>query len=76
MINDANIYYNIDVVYSTNEAGSTFNVHSKKHFVLMSQIPDVESYLQAILGMFFEVRRYVETQIDKLKIDEERKNNN
>jgi len=42
----------------------------------MSQIPDVESYLQAILGMFFEVRRYVETQIDKLKIDEERKNNN
>jgi hypothetical protein len=76
VINDANIYYNIDVVYSTNEAGSTFNVHSKKHFVLMSQIPDVESYLQAILGMFFEVRRYVETQIDKLKIDEERKNNN
>ena len=72
VINDANIHYNIDVVYSANEAGSTFSVHSKKHFLLMSQIPDAEAYLQAILGMFFQVRRYVETQIDKLKEEEER----
>ena len=72
VINDANIHYNIDVVYSANEAGSTFSVHSKKHFLLMSQIPDAEAYLQAILGMFFQVRRYVETQIDKLKVEEER----
>lgn len=76
VINDANIHFNINVIYSANEAGSTFNVHSKKHFLLMSQIPDAESYLNAILSMFFEVRRYVETQIDKLKIEEERTNNN
>ena len=72
VINDANICYNLDVVYSANEAGSTFSVHSKKHFLLMPQIPDVEGYLQAILGMFFQVRRYIETQIDKLKLEEER----
>ena len=71
VINDANVYHNIDVVYSVNEAGSTFHVHSKKHFLLMPQIPDAEGYLQAVLGMFFQVRRFVETQIDKLKLEEE-----
>lgn len=71
VINDANVYHNVDVVYSVNEAGSTFHVHSKKHFLLMPQIPDAEGYLQAVLGMFFQVRRFVETQIDKLKLEEE-----
>ena len=72
VINDANIYYDINVVYSMYEAGSTFSVHSKKHFLLMPQIPDAEAYLQAVLGMFFQVRRYEETQIDKLQIEEEK----
>ena len=70
-INEANINYNIDTVYSVNEAGSTFDVHSKKHFLLINQIPNIEDYLEVILGQFFEVRRYVETQIDKLKVEED-----
>ena len=72
VMNDANIHYDVHVVYSTNESGSTFSVHSKKQFLLIPQIPDAEDYLQAMLGMFFQVRRYVETQIEKLEVEEER----
>lgn len=72
VINDANITYNINVVYSINEAGSTFHVHSKKHFLLISQIPDIEGYLQTILGQFFHVRHYVEAEFLKLKNEEEK----
>ena len=71
-INEANINYNINVVYSLNEAGSTFHVHSKKHFLLTPQISDAEGYLECILGMFFEGRRYVETLIDRFKMEEEK----
>ena len=71
-LNEANINYNINVVYSLNEAGSTFHVHSKKHFLLIPQIPDAEGYLECILGMFFDGRRYVETLIDRYKMEEEK----
>lgn len=72
VINDANINYNINVVYSINEAGSTFHVHSKKHILLISQIPDIEEYLQSVLGQFYHVRHYVEAELEKLKNEEER----
>ena len=71
VINDANINYNINVIYSVNEAGSTFHVHSKKHFLFINQIPDVEGYLQSILGQFFQVRRFVDSELVKLKSEEE-----
>ena len=71
VINDANINYNINVFYTINEEGSTFHVHSKKHFMLMQQIPNIESYLQTIFGMFFQVRQYVELEIEKAKQKEE-----
>lgn len=72
VINDANINYNINVVYSINEAGSTFHVHSKKHILLISQIPDIEEYLQSVLGQFYHVRHYVEAELEKLKNEEEK----
>lgn len=71
VINDTNINHNINVVYSVNEAGSTFHVHSKKHFLFVPQIPDTIEYLQAVLGQFFTVRRYMEIELDKLKTEEE-----
>lgn len=70
VINEANINFNINVIYSVNEAGSTFNVHSKKHFMFVKEIPDIEAYLQAILGMFFQVRHYVDSELEKLKKEE------
>lgn len=71
VINDANIRYNVNVVYSINEAGSTFHVHSKKHFLFISQIPDIEGYLQSILGQIFQVRHYVDSELVNLKGKEE-----
>lgn len=72
VINDANINYNINVVYSVNETGSTFHVHSKKHFLFISQIPNIEGYLQSVLGQFYNVRHYIESELIKMKNEEER----
>ena len=71
-INEVNIDNNINVVYTTNEAGSTFHVHCKKHFILVPEIDAVEEYLQAVLGMFFDARRHVETLVDRFEMEEER----
>ena len=71
VINDANIRYSVNVVYSINEAGSTFHVHSKKHFLFISQIPDVEGYLQSILGQIFQVRHFVDSELVRLEGKEE-----
>ena len=71
-INETNCWHNMNIVYSINEAGNTFHVHTKKHFLFVSQIPDIEIYLQTVLGMFYEVRRYYETELDKLKCEEEK----
>ena len=66
VINDANINHNVVAFYSLNEAGNNFYVHSKCHFLMIKQIPDVESYLQAVLGNFFVARRYAEVELEKL----------
>lgn len=71
-INETNCWHNMNIVYSINEAGNTFHVHTKKHFLFVLQIPDIEIYLQTVLGMFYEVRRYYETELDKLKCEEEK----
>ena len=71
-INETNCWHNMNIVYSINEAGNTFHVHTKKHFLFVSQITDIEIYLQTVLGMFYEVRRYYETELDKLKCEEEK----
>lgn len=72
VINYANITYNLNVIYSMNEAGSTFHVHSKKHFLFVTQVPDLGGYLQSILTQFFTVQRYVEIELDKMKNEEEK----
>ena len=70
VINDANIRFNVNVVYSVDEAGSTFHVHSKKSFLFIRQIPDIEEYLQSILGQIFQVRHYVDSEIAKQESEE------
>ena len=72
VINDANISYALNVVYSINEEGGNFYIHSNKSFLFIPQIPDIQGYLQAMLGEFFTVRRYVEKELDKLENQEEK----
>ena len=72
IINNANITYALNVVYSINEEGGNFYIHSNKSFLFIPQIPDIQGYLQAMLGEFFTVRRYVEKELDKLENQEEK----
>ena len=72
VINEANISYALNVVYSINEEGGNFYIHSNKNFLFIPQIPDIKGYLQAMLGEFFTVRRYVEKELDKLENQEEK----
>lgn len=72
VINDANINYSLNVVYTLNEEGGNFYIHSSKNFVFVPHLPDIEGYLQAMLGEFFTVRRYVEKELDKLENQEEK----
>jgi len=72
VINDANICYSLNVVYSINEEGGSFFIHSNKSFLFIPQIPDIKGYLEAMLGEFFIVRRYVEKELDKLENQEEK----
>ena len=71
IINDVNIKTPITVVYSVNEAASTFSIHSKKQTLFIPQIPEPEKYLQSLLSDFFLVCRYALVELDKLKNQEE-----
>ena len=71
VINDANNSCLVTTFYSLNEAATTFHVHSKRQILLIPQIDDLEGYLQAILQLFFDTRRFVEVELDKLKNKEE-----
>ena len=73
-INEANINTSITTVYSINEAGSNVGVHSHKNLLFIPQIPNIENYLQAMLADFFRVHRYIATELDKLKVDEDNRN--
>lgn len=71
IMNDVNIKTPITVVYSVNEAASTFSIHSKKQALFIPQIPEPEKYLQSLLSDFFLVCRYALVELDKLKNQEE-----
>ena len=71
IMNDVNIKTPITVVYSVNEAASTFSIHSKKQTLFIPQIPEPEKYLQSLLSDFFLVCRYALVELDKLKNQEE-----
>jgi len=72
VINDANNSCLVTTFYSVNEGATTFHVHSKSQFLLIPQIDDLEDYLQATLQLFFDTRRFVEVELDKLKNEEEK----
>ena len=72
VINDANINHNLNVVYSINKDDGIYYLHTKKHFLFIPSIEDAHDYLCAVLSEFFVVRRYVETELEKMKIEEEK----
>ena len=72
VINDSNINHNLNVVYSINKDDGIYYLHTKKHFLFIPSIEDAHDYLCAVLSEFFVVRRYVETELEKMRIEEEK----
>lgn len=72
VINEANMDCGVTTVYTINEAGSRFDVHSTSAIVFIPQIPNIEDYLKMELLHFFYTYRYIELEVGKLKQEEER----
>ncbi len=72
IMNDANINHSLSVVYSVDEENDQFLLHTKRNILFIPEIPDIKNYLQAMLSEFYNVRRYIEKELDKLENQEEK----
>ena len=69
VINDINMRGTASVFYSITDSDDVA-VHIKKHFLLVSQIPDVEDYLKLMLDSFFRTARTLDVEIEKFRLQE------
>ena len=69
VINDINMRGTASVFYSITDSDDVA-VHIKKHFLLVSQIPDVEDYLKLMLDSFFRTARTLDVEIEKCRLQE------
>lgn len=71
VINESNLRFATTTIYTVNEAGSTVDVHCKSVVYFAPSIPDIETYLRTELGDYFHVHQFVNTEMAKLKEQEE-----
>ena len=69
VINDINGRGTASVFYGITDSDDVA-VHIKKHFLLVSQIPDLEDYLKLMLDSFFRTARTMEIEIEKCRMQE------
>ena len=62
-INTINNYSGTTVVYSIEEEGQKFVLHSKRQCILTKEIPHVKEYLRALLNDFFTVHNRLREEI-------------
>lgn len=70
-INVVNINSFLTMVYSIDQEHQQFVVHTKRQCLLVSQIPNIENYLAAMLAGFFDVQRSFKDELDKLRREDE-----
>lgn len=70
-INTVNINSFLTMVYSIDQEGQRFAVHTKRQCLLVPQIPNIENYLAAMLAGFFDVQRSFKEELDKLRREDE-----
>lgn len=70
-INVVNINSFLTMVYSIDQEHQQFVVHTKRQCLLVSQIPNIENYLAAMLAGFFDVQRSFKEELDKLRREDE-----
>lgn len=69
-INNINDRQNLTLMYSVDEKGQKFAVHTKRQCLLIPQIPQIENYMAAILTGFFDVQRSFKEEYDRLRLEE------
>mgnify|MGYP007069841951 CR=1 FL=1 len=70
-VNDVNIMSGGDtIVYTIDEDEEKVMLHSRRRIILLSQMPDVESYLRAMLVGFFETRQKFHEELTRQRAEE------
>lgn len=69
VVNDINLQDTVSVVYTISDSDDVA-LHIKKHFLFISQIPQLEEYLKMILNSFFKTARSLELEIEKYRMQE------
>ena len=69
VVNEINLRDTLSVIYSITDSDDVA-VHIKKHFLFISQIPQLEEYLKMILNSFFKTARSLELEIEKCRMQE------
>ena len=69
-INNINVRQNLTLMYSIDEKGQKFAVHTKRQCLLIPQIPQIENYMAAMLTGFFDVQRSFKEEDDRLRVEE------
>lgn len=69
-INNINVRQNLTLMYSIDEKGQKFAVHTKRQCLLIPQIPQIENYMAAMLTGFFDVQRSFKEEYDRLRLEE------
>ena len=69
VINDINMRGTASVFYCITDSDDVA-VHIKKHFLLVTQIPNLEDYLKLMLDSFFRTARTLDVEIEKIRLQE------
>jgi hypothetical protein len=69
IVNEINLRDTLSVIYSITDSDDVA-LHIKKHFLFISQIPQLEEYLKMILNSFFKTARSLELEIEKCRLQE------
>ena len=69
VVNDINARGTASVFYGITDSDDVA-VHIKKHFLLVSQIPDLADYLKLMLESFFRTARTLDLEIEKCRLQE------
>ena len=70
VVNDINSQSSCTLFYATNTDSDEIAVHVRKHFIFTPQIHDLEGYLMATMGSFFNTVRELNLEIEKVRMKE------
>lgn len=69
VVNEINMRGTVSVFYGITDSDDVA-LHIKKHFLLVPQIPNTESYLKIIMDSFFRTARTLDLEIEKCRLQE------